>query len=109
MLENEQLVLDYATRTVDNPLACMDTRAAARRFLNDLDSGRWDWRPEEAEFIIMCMETLFCHQKGESIEGRPLRGTPFLLQDWNLSIWLAQDLLSEVSLQSEPFLTDGWN
>ena len=28
------------------------------------------------------METLFCHMKGESIDGRPLRGTPFLLQDW---------------------------
>ena len=39
MLENEQLVLDYAVKTVDNPLACIDTRAAARRFLNDLDSG----------------------------------------------------------------------
>lgn len=82
MLENEQLVMDYAVKTVDNPLACIDTRAAARRFLNDLNSGRWDWRPEEAEFIVMCMENLFCHQKGEAIDGSPLRGMPFLLQDW---------------------------
>ena len=82
MLENEQLVMDYAVKTVDSPLACLDTRAAARRFLNDLDSGRWDWRPEEAEFIVMCMENLFCHQKGEAIDGSPLRGQPFLLQPW---------------------------
>ena len=82
MAKNEQLVLDYAVKTADSPLACLDTRAAARRFLNDLDSGRWDWRPEEAEFIILCMESLFCHQKGEAIDGTPLRGTPFLLQDW---------------------------
>lgn len=82
MLENELLVLDYAKRTVDNPLACIDTRAASRRFLNDLDSGRWDWRPEEAEFIVLTIETLFCHIKGEAIDGRPLAGTPFLLQDW---------------------------
>lgn len=82
MAKNEQLVLDYAVRTVDDPLSCQDVRAAARRFLNDLDSGRWDWHPEEAEFIILCMETLFCHQKGEAIDGSPLRGTPFLLQDW---------------------------
>ena len=53
MQPNEQLVLDYATRTVDDPLSCLDVRAAARRFLNDLDSGRWDWRPEEEEFIIL--------------------------------------------------------
>lgn len=82
MAKNEQLVLDYAVRTVDDPLSCQDVRAAARRFLNDLDSGRWDWRPEEAEFIILSMESLFCHQKGEAIDGSPLRGTPFLLQDW---------------------------
>ena len=82
MLENEQLVLDYAKRTVDDPLSCLDVRAAARRFLNDLESGRWDWRPEEAEFVVMTIESLFCHQKGEAIDGRPLRGTPFILQDW---------------------------
>ena len=28
------------------------------------------------------METLFCHQKGETIDGTPLRGKPFLLQPW---------------------------
>ena len=39
MQKNEQLVLDYAHQTVDNPLACLDTRAAARRFLNDLEAG----------------------------------------------------------------------
>ena len=82
MLENEQLVLDYAKRTVDDPLSCLDVRAAARRFLNDLESGRWDWRPVEAEFVVMTIESLFCHQKGEAIDGRPLRGTPFILQDW---------------------------
>ena len=82
MSKNEQIVLDYAERTVDDPFSCLDVRAAARRFLNDLESGRWDWRPEEAEFIILTMETLFCHQKGEAIDGTPLRGTPFLLQDW---------------------------
>ena len=82
MQENEQLVLDYAVKTMDDPLVNLDRRAAARRFLNDLESGRWDWHPEEAEFIIMTMEKLFCHQKGEAIDGSPLRGTPFLLQPW---------------------------
>ena len=82
MLENEQLVLDFSVKLVDDPLANLDRRAAARRFLNDLDSGRWDWRPEESEFIIKTIETLFCHLKGEAIDGSPLHGTPFLLQPW---------------------------
>ena len=82
MLENESLVLDFSVKLVDDPLANIDRRASARRFLNDLDSGRWDWRPEEAEFIVKTIETLFCHLKGEAIDGSPLRGTPFLLQPW---------------------------
>lgn len=82
MLENEQLVVDYARSTMNNPLVNLDRRAASRRFLNDLDSGRWDWKPEEAEFMVLAMESLFCHQKGETIDGRPLRGSPFLLQPW---------------------------
>ena len=79
---NEQLVLDYAKRTVDDPLSCADVRAAARRYLNDLDSGRWDFRPEPAEQIILTIENLFCHQQGEDLMGRPIRGKPFLLQPW---------------------------
>lgn len=82
MPKNEQLVLDYAVKTMEDPLVNLDRRAASRRFLNDLDSGRWDWRPEEAEFMILAIESLFCHQKGEAIDGTPLRGTPLLLQPW---------------------------
>lgn len=81
---HEQIVLDYARRTVDDPLSCLDVRAAARRYLNDLESGRWDFRPAEAEEVILCIESLFCHAKGEAIDGTPLRGTPFKLQPWQL-------------------------
>lgn len=84
MRDHEPAVIAYAERTVDDPLINIDRRAASRRFLQDLDSGRWDWHPEEAEEIILSIEGLFCHQKGETIEGRPLRGKPFLLQDWQL-------------------------
>lgn len=84
MASHESIVMEYARSTVDNPLCCTDTRAAARRFLNDLNSGRWDWRPEEAEFIVLTIENLFCHAKGEAIDGSPLRGSPFVLQPWEL-------------------------
>lgn len=79
---NDRLVAEYAERTVDDPMSCTDVRAAARRYLTDRDSGRWDFRPEEAEMVIMTIEQLFCHQQGEDLYGRPLRGKPFLLQPW---------------------------
>ena len=63
MNKHESVALDWAEQTEKDPDAGMDVQAAARRFLRDLDSGRWDWRPEEAEMIILIMETLFCHQQ----------------------------------------------
>ena len=84
MNKHENQVLAWAEQTEKDPDAGLDVQAAARRFLRDLDSGRWDWRPEEAEMIILTIETLFCHQQGEDLLGRPLRGTPLILQPWQL-------------------------
>lgn len=84
MQPHERIVLDYAERAERDPDCGLDEQAAARRYLRDLDSGRWDFRPQEAEMIIMTIEQLFCHQQGEDLCGRPLRGKPFLLQPWQL-------------------------
>ena len=63
MNKHESVALDWAEQTEKDPDAGLDVQAACRRFLRDLDSGRWDWKPEEAEMIILIMETLFCHQQ----------------------------------------------
>lgn len=59
--------------------ACIETRQACQRYLDDLASGRWDFRPEPANEIIAIIETTICHQKGEFLDATPLRGTPFIL------------------------------
>ena len=79
-------VLAYARETAESPHAGEDTRAACRRFLSDLEDPRWEFRAELPEFLILAMETLFVHQQGEDILGRPLRGKPFLLQPWQLFV-----------------------
>lgn len=76
---NERLVLEYARRTAESPTACLDVKAACRRYLMDLQDTRWEFRTDMPEFIISAMERLFCHQQGEDLWGRPLRGTPFKL------------------------------
>jgi phage terminase large subunit-like protein len=53
-----------------------------KRFLSDIANPDYDFNPKDAEFVISIIENTFVHQKGENMEGYPLRGTPFLLQPW---------------------------
>ena len=73
----------YAEETeADNGIEELQ-RLAARRFLDDLRSGRWDLRPGLAEFVIETMTGLFCFSQGERLDGTPLRGKPFELMPWH--------------------------
>lgn len=86
MSKHESIVRAYAEATASSPVACADVRAACRRYLIDLEEGRFDFRTDMAEFVIMVIETLFCHQQGESLMGEPLRGQPFKLEPFQLFI-----------------------
>ena len=77
-------VMDYAVRTADDSTVEELQRLAARRFLEDLRSGRWDFRPQLAEFCIEIMTGLFMFSQGERMDGTPLRGEPFELMPWHL-------------------------
>lgn len=75
--------MEYAESIVQGrKLACRELIKGCRRFLDDLLSPKFDFNPEDAEFVIELIETTFVHQKGETLEGLPLRGTPFLLEPW---------------------------
>ena len=58
---------------------CEDAVLACKRYVADLDSGKWEFRSEPANDIIAIIETMMCHQQGEFLDATPLRGTPFLL------------------------------
>ena len=57
-------------------------RLSCRRFLDDLESGRWDFRPALPEFVIEMQTGLFAFSQGERLTGEPLRGQPFELMPW---------------------------
>lgn len=59
--------------------ACMEAKQAARRYRQDIASGRWDFRTDLACELIAIIETTICHQKGQFLDATPLRGTPFYL------------------------------
>ena len=83
---HERIVQAYAEATAHSASACTDVRAACTRYLADRASARWDFRPELPEFLISSMQTLFCHQQGEDLYGRPLRGLPLRLEPFQIFI-----------------------
>lgn len=81
--KNYDIVLEYAKSIVeDRKEACKEIKQACRRFLKDLKNPAYEFRTRDAEFVIQIIEKTFVHQKGEDMEGRPLRGRPFLLEPW---------------------------
>lgn len=83
---HEKIVMGYAETTAISPRACLDVQAACKRFLADLQDSRWDFRTDMAESIIEIIEMLFCHQQGEDLSGRPMRGKPLILEPFQLFI-----------------------
>lgn len=83
---HEKIVMGYAETMAISPRACLDVQAACKRFLADLQDSRWDFRTDMAESIIEIIETLFCHQQGEGLSGRPMRGKPLILEPFQLFI-----------------------
>lgn len=81
--KNYDIVMEYANSIVEGRKAAnKEIIQACKRFLRDLDNQAYDFNPKDAEFVIGIIEKTFVHQKGEDMEGYPLRGKPFLLQPW---------------------------
>ena len=77
-------VMEYARKTAKDPNVEEMQQLGARRFLNDLDSNKWDFRPALPEFVIQIITGLFSFSQGERMDGTPLRGEPMELMPWHL-------------------------
>ena len=69
------IALKYARDTFDDHGIEELQRLGARRFLDDLDAGRWDFKTALPEFCISIMTGLFTFSKGERLDGSPLSST----------------------------------
>ena len=74
----------YAQSVANDPGIEELQRLGCRRFLDDLRSGRWDFRPALPEFCIEIMTGLFSFAQGERLDGTPLRGEPLELMPWHV-------------------------
>ena len=81
--KNYDIVIGYANSIIEGrKVANKETIQMCKRFLDDLDNDDYDFNPKDAETVIQIIEKTFVHQKGENMDGYPLRGRPFLLEPW---------------------------
>ena len=76
-------VKKYAQKVVDGKIILGDDAVnACKRFLKDLKRKDLEYKTTQADAAVSLMEGMFVHRKGEAIDGTPLMGKPFLLEDW---------------------------
>lgn len=78
-----QEVMQYARDVVDGKIIAGEDRVlGCKRFLRMVSSGEYDVRTKDADFVIGVIERTFRHRQGQTLDGTPLRGKPFLLEAW---------------------------
>lgn len=81
---NYKLVFDYVYNVVEGRINVNKAQVkGCKRFLRMLEDDRYDFNPRPCEKIIGIIEKTLAHRQGEDIEGVPMRGSPFLLQDFH--------------------------
>lgn len=82
-MKNYKVVTEYVESVLSGRKhACKEIIQTCQRFKDNLKNPDYDFKPKDAEFVIGIIEKTFVHQKGEDMQGYPLRGRPFLLEPW---------------------------
>lgn len=81
--KHADIVMEYAKSIVEGrKIACKEQIQCCKRFLDDLQNPKWEFRSKDADFVIGIIERTFKHRQGEALDGTPLRGKPLLLEPW---------------------------
>lgn len=78
--------VDYARAVVAGRHIAGNNKRECSRFLADLERDDLELRHKDADFVCGFIEQFDVHEKGETIDGTPLKNKPFLLQDWQIFI-----------------------
>lgn len=87
MKSYKDTAIEYAKSVVSGKkIAGQQVIEACSRFLADLERDDLELRTHEPDAVIGLIETLMVHKQGEDITGKPLAGTPLLLQPWQVFV-----------------------
>ena len=83
----KNIALKYA-RDIDSgkKIACVEIKAAARRFLDDIKRKDLELHTKEPDFVINVIQNFIRHNTGEDLKGRSLVGKPLILEPWQIFI-----------------------
>lgn len=60
--------------------------AACQRFRDDMNRDDIELRTHDPDLAINIMQTMLVHKKGETLDGDPLQGKPFMLEPFEIFI-----------------------
>lgn len=87
MTSYKNIAVEYAQAVVSGrKVAGAEVKKACERFLEDLQRPDLELHTREPDFVIAIIERTMVHKQGEDLSGRPLLGTPFLLQPFQIFI-----------------------
>lgn len=74
----------YCEQRLSGKVKCNEYQLKGiERFYRDLENDKYEFDSKDADFVIGIIEKTICHMQGETQEGEPLRGTPFLLMPFH--------------------------
>lgn len=76
----------YARAVVAGKVIAGNNKRECERFLADLKRDDLIIKKKDADFVCGFIEQVFVHEKGEAIDGTPLKNKPLLMQDWQIFI-----------------------
>lgn len=59
-------------------------KKGVERYLRDLKDDRYYFDTKDAEMAMAIIENMFFHEQGQTIDGKDLKGEPFLLMEWHI-------------------------
>ena len=82
---HKDVSIQYANDVTEGKIiAGNDVINACKRFLEDLKRDDIELRATQPDAAVSIIEGMFVHRKGESLDGTPLLGKPFLLEPWEI-------------------------
>lgn len=87
MKSYRQVADEFADRVLrGDRIVGNDIVSACKRYKEDLTRDDLELRTHDRDFVINIIQTTLVHKQGETLDGEPLMGKPFILQDWQIFI-----------------------